>query len=299
MKPQRVLITGCGGMLGSAVWPYFKARCQAVRTTDLVPDMSADLFRLDVRDAAVVRAAFDEVRPEVVLHLAAETDLERCEVHPSVAAETNIVGTTNVSRAAAEFNCLMVNIGTAGVFDGAKLDCYDEEDEAHPINVYGMTKLLGERVVRTTCKRWLNVRAGWMVGGGPAKDKKFVGQVFDQLSRGVKIIRAVDDKFGAPTHAGDFAANLFALIDSGRTGTYHMVNEGMASRSDVASVIVAAWGRGAEVVPVPSDYFEARFWARRPRNEAMSNSKLRTAGLNLMRPWQEALREYVAEWGVR
>src|SRR5438874_406266 len=107
VRPRRVLITGCGGMLGSAIYPYFKRRCDAVFATDKVVD-GPWVNELDVRDAAGVGEAFREVRPDLVLHLAAETDLEFCETRPDVAEATNSEGTRVVARHARDAGCALV-----------------------------------------------------------------------------------------------------------------------------------------------------------------------------------------------
>jgi dTDP-4-dehydrorhamnose reductase len=291
--PQRVLITGCGGMLGSSIYPYFLKHCATVLATDKVGD-AAWLHELDVRDARGLRDTIANFRPDLILHLAAETDLEFCETHPDVAEATNAEGTRLVAELAEEAGCMLVYISTAGVFDGVKDGCYTEADPANPIMVYGHTKFAGEQHVRNCCQRHYIVRAGWMIGGGPRKDHKFVSLILDQLAEGKRILHAVSDKLGTPTYTRDFARNLFRLLASERYGTYHMVCEGWGSRYDVACEIVAACGRrDVEVRPVSSDFFKDRYFAPRPRSEMMCNANLAAISLNLMRPWREALRDYI------
>ena len=147
---MRILITGSAGMLGSAVFPAFVDAGHDVVATDLKPrevrGMPMDL--LDVRDAAAVVETVDRTRPDLVLHLAAETDLETCEANPDHAYLTNTIGTHNVAIACRERGTKLVYISTAGVFDGEKTEGpYTEFDEARPINLYGSSKYEGEILV--------------------------------------------------------------------------------------------------------------------------------------------------------
>jgi dTDP-4-dehydrorhamnose reductase len=130
--------------------------------------------------------------------------------------------------------------------------------------------------------------------GGRERDRKFVAKVTDQLRDGARIIHAVTDKLGTPTYTEDFAQNLLALIATPYYGLYHMTCEGACSRFDVARAIVEYYGRSdVEVVPVSSDFFAEAYFAPRPRSEMMRNYVLQLRGLNLMRPWRDALRAYL------
>jgi dTDP-4-dehydrorhamnose reductase len=292
-NPERVLITGCGGMLGNAIYPYFERRCRSLFATDKLAS-GPWMYELDVRDEDALAEAFREIRPDLVLHLAAETDLEFCETHPDVAEATNASATRTIGRLAESFDTTLVYISTAGVFDGEKEGFYTEADAPRPIMVYGRTKLEGEDHVRALCRRHYVVRAGWMVGGGPRKDHKFVSKILEQVFEGRRLIHAVADKLGTPTYTHDFAMNLFRLLASGCHGTYHMACEGHGSRYDVAREIVAICGRpDIEVRPVDSSFFDDLYFAPRPRSEMMWNANLKALGINLMRPWKEALRDYI------
>jgi len=280
-------------MLGSAVYPYFKARYAEVQATDRDAD-EPWLDPLDVCDSARLKDTFARMRPDLVLHLAAETNLEWCEENPTPAAEVNAIATRHVAELAESHGSTLVYVSTAGVFDGFNDGLYTEADAPKPIMVYGQTKLDGEDHVREVCSKHYIVRAGWMVGGGYRKDHKFVFRILDQLAQGRKTIHAVHDKFGTPTYTHDFAHNLFALLDRRAYGLYHMVCEGSGSRYDVACELVRACGLDdVKVVPVDSEFFLEEFHAPRPRSEMMRNAALEGIGLNLMRPWQDALRDYL------
>jgi dTDP-4-dehydrorhamnose reductase len=292
---MRVLITGAAGMLGSAVVPAFVDAGHEVTASDLHPRevRGIQLEFLDIRDAPAVAAAVKTVRPDLVLHLAAETDLEICESSRDHAYGTNTVGTHNVAIGCRQNDASLVYISTAGVFDGEKVDGpYTEFDEARPINVYGRSKFLGEDYVMRLVPGSFVVRAGWMIGGGD-RDHKFVAKVVEQLRDGAKTVRAVTDKLGTPTYVQDFAKNLLELVATPYYGLYHMACIGEGSRYDVAREIVAYYGLDVEVVPVTSEAFAVEYPAPRPRSEMMRNYMLDLRGLNRMRPWNVALRDYL------
>ena len=292
--PRSVLMTGCAGMLGSALYPYFVRQGYKVKATDIhVTDEW--ISRLDVRDTRAVRHEIVTGGYDVVFHLAAETSLEVCEEQPDHAYKTNTFATLNVARACRECDIPMVFISTAGVFDGTKDGFYNEYDTPHPIMVYGNSKCKAEDVVRETLSKYFIVRAGWMVGG-VQKDKKFVGKIVSQIRHGATEIFAVGDKFGTPTYVKYFAGNLEKLIQTDSYNTYHMVCEGHGSRYDVARKILRVLNKENEVrlTQVDSEFFKNDYPVPRPRSEMLDNMNLKFMGINLMGSWQAALDEYLA-----
>jgi dTDP-4-dehydrorhamnose reductase len=285
----RILVTGAAGVVGGYV-------AEAFADQDLVlTDLSAEGFvGLDVRDADAVAMVVAEARPDLIVHLAAVTDVDRCEKEPELAWAVNAVGTRNVALACRETGVTLVYTSTAGVFGGEKAEPYTELDEPGPANIYGHTKLAGEREVQALLDRHYVVRAGWMVGGG-AKEKKFVGMMRRFLAEGSTHLVAVNDKFGSPTYAKDFSVGIRRLVDTGAFGLYHLVNTGgPCTRYDVAVAVCELLGRKDVVVePVGSERFPLP--APRARSEAMVNYRLEQRGLDLMRPWRDALAAYLAE----
>lgn len=281
-----MLVTGAAGVVGGYTADVFSDH--ELVLTDIVGDMD----RLDVRDQQAVRAVVLEARPDVVIHLAAATDVDQCEQEPDHAFSTNAIGTRNVALACRESSAVLVYTSTAGVFGGEKVEPYTEFDAPAPANIYGHSKLAGERIVEALLDRYYIARAGWMVGGGP-KEKKFVGMMLRFIDAGERRLRAVDDKLGTPTYAKDLAAGLRVLVESGYYGLYHLVNAGgSCSRYDVAFALCEILGRDdVEVEPVSSAYFPLP--APRARSEAMVNYKLELLGINPMRPWRDALEAYV------
>jgi dTDP-4-dehydrorhamnose reductase len=232
------------------------------------------------------------------MHLAAETDVDKCELEPDHAYLTNTIGTQNVALMCQKHDIEMVYISTIGVFYGDKPEPYTEFDEPNPINVYGRSKLEGEKIVQNLLKRYYIVRAGWMIGGGPKRDKKFVGKIIRLLDK-TNRLKAVYDKVGSPTYTVDFSGCLADLIETGFYGLYHCTNKGYGSRFDVAKKIVEFLGRSDVIVePVSSAYFPLS--AARARSEMSRNYKLELLGLDKMRRWEDALQEYLEqEWKAK
>ncbi len=290
-KSDRVVITGCGGMLGEAVYAVFKGQCQ-VFASDI--DVNTPwLDRLDVSNAKDVDNYLQKVKPNYIVHLAAWTDMEYCELHPEGAYATNTGGVENVARYAREHNIPLLYISTAGVFDGEK-DEYTEQDIPNPLSVYGKSKYGGELVAKTLPKSII-IRAGWMMGGGPKKDKKFINKIIKQLKAGVKELAVVNDKFGTPCHTYDLAQSIKYLLDHEAYGLYHGACDGGGSRADVARFMLEKLGMAdkVKVREVDSTYFKQNYFAARPRSEKLINIELKKIAPHLTREWQVCLDEYL------
>jgi dTDP-4-dehydrorhamnose reductase len=294
---ERVLITGCGGMLGNAIYPYFRSRCAHVLATDIqIEDDEHDWLKyLDARDEAAMMKTAAEFQPDLIVHLAALVDVEQCELRPDDARVSNAETARIAAEVAAKQDATLVYISTGGVFDGSKGNYYTEDDTPNPIMVYGATKLDGEHEVAKVGGKCFVVRAGWMVGGGPRNDHKFVSFICNQLVAGARTIYGVTDKIGTPTYTHDFAINLFALLESEKYSTYHMVCRGAGTRYEVAKEIVKICGYegDVEVKGVESSHFSKEFWVARPECEMLLNQGLERLGINMMRDWRVAITEYL------
>lgn len=283
---MKVLVIGATGMLGTSMIPALLAKGYDVVTSNFL------YAHMDVRDAEQVMITAKLAKPDIILHLAAETDVDRCEREPQHAYEVNTRGTKNVAEACKALNIPMLYVSTIGVFYGDKKEPYTEEDEPRPANFYGWSKLFGERMVKSLVKDYFIVRAGWMVGGGPTRDKKFVGKIISQVKANAQEIKAVTDKVGSPTYAPDFCKVVANLIATKEYGTYHCTNHGYPSRYDVAKEVLRLMCRCTKLTPVDSSAF-ANLSAGRANSEMSDNKHLQAIGLDTMRDWKEALREYV------
>lgn len=292
IRPEsRIYIAGSGGMLGAAVYQHF-SRLAKVQATDIDVNESW-LSYADVRDYRSIRESILRFNPDVIINLAALTDLEQCEREPDNAWLTNALGAENLGLIANELDAVCIYISTAGIFDG-KQDAYSDFDVPNPLSVYGKSKYHGETFVCQRVRKCYVPRAGWMMGGGPAKDKKFINKIYQQICEGRTELRAVNDKAGTPTYTVDFAAGLERLIASDLFGLYNHSGEGRCSRLDVAREFVRLLGLDTTIAvhEVDSRYFAKDYFAVRPASEALINTKLRARGIGPMRPWQECLRDY-------
>lgn len=270
-------------MVGSAIKEVFKEQ-ELILT---------DKHDLDVRKYEDVMVYADK-RPEIIIHLAAETDLERCEQNPDQAYMTNHTGTLNMMLLARRLEIPIIYISTAGVFNGEKAT-YNEYDIPAPINHYGRSKWFGEIALSGYKKVWI-FRAGWMMGGGELCDKKFVNKVYAQITNGKKLLYGIKDVFGSPTYACDLAKTIKRVVEEeAEYGLYNCAGVGRASRYDVAKAIVKYLGKEDDIIvtPVQNGFFHKDFFCPRARSEVLENTKLNAMGLSCMRSWTDSLQEYI------
>ena len=289
---KKIFLSGVGGMLGEAFYNVFSQKYE-LKCTDI--DLNEDwLEYLDFRDSKKYKSSVEKFNPHYLFHIGAFTDLEYCETNQLETFRTNTESVKNAVYISNKLNIPLLYISTAGIFDGSK-EFYDEEDKPKPIGVYAKSKYDAEKFVLQNCKKFLICRAGWMMGGGPNKDKKFIQKIMKQIKDGKKEIFVVNDKFGTPTYTYDFAKNTKALIETKNWGLYNMVCEGNASRYEVATEILQILNlqKSIKLTKVSSNFFSELYFARRPKSENLLNKELNKKGLNLMRSWRETLREYL------
>lgn len=282
-------------MLGEAFYQQFK-NDYILKCTDKDVNDSW-LSYLDFRDFDAYKREVLDFRPDFLFHLGAYTDLEFCELNADETYNTNTIGVENAVYLANELDIPVLYISTAGIFDG-KREFYDDWDQPNPLGVYARSKYIGERFVVENAKRYLVCRAGWMMGAGPAKDKKFIQKLMKQLKEGKEELFIVNDKDGTPTFTHDFAKNVKLLILKECWGLYNMVCGGQTSRFEVAKELLKILDLEGKVklTPVTSDYFKNVYFAERPPCERLINRKLNIRKLNLMQDWRVALNEYISTY---
>jgi dTDP-4-dehydrorhamnose reductase len=290
--PKRIYIAGGGGMLGEAFYKRFSEDFE-VKVSDIDTNESWISY-LDFREFDAYRKDVLDFKPDYLFHLGAHTGLEYCEENIEDAYLTNTLAVENAVKISNELDIPLLYISTAGIFDG-KQDTYDDWDQPNPLGHYARSKYMGERFVVENKDRFLVCRAGWMMGGGPKKDKKFVSKILKQIKDGKKELNVVNDKFGTPTYTHDFANNVKVLFDAGFWGVYNLVCEGETNRLEVAQEIVRLLGKQNEIKinEVNSDFFKAEYFAQRPASEKLLDVKLNLRKLNTMRDWQTCLKEYL------
>ncbi len=289
---RKIYLAGSGGMLGQAFHQVFGSDYELRCTDKDVNEPWLDL--LDFRDLDGYRKDVEAFRPDYLFHLGAHTDLEYCEQHVEDTYLTNTTSVENAVWIANRLDIPLLYISTAGIVDGSK-DSFDDWDLPNPLGHYARSKYAGELYVTQNARRHLVCRAGWMMGGGPRKDKKFVQKIMKQIKSGKTELNVVRDKLGTPTYTMDFAANVKALVEAEYWGLYNMVCEGVTSRLEVAHELVETIGMKdrVRINEVDSDFFKAEFFAPRPDSERLLNRKLTLRNMNRMRDWRVALRDYV------
>ena len=288
-------MAGVGGMLGEAFYKVFRddfhLKCTDIDVNDKW------LSYLDFRDLEQYKKDVYEFEPDYLFHIGAHTSLEYCEDNPDDAYQTNTLSVENAVYISNELNIPLLYISTAGIFDGTQ-ESFDDWDMPNPLGVYARSKYMGERFVVENAKRYLVCRAGWMMGSGPNKDKKFIQKIMSQLKDGARELHIVNDKDGTPTYTIDFARNCKALINDELWGLYNMVCGGETSRLEVTKELlnILELSDKVEIVEVTSDYFSKEYHAQRPPNERLINSKLNLRNINLMGDWKAALKEYIKDY---
>ena len=289
---KKIYIAGCGGMLGEALFKRFNVDYE-LRCTDI--DLNEKwLSYLDFRSFNDYRDDVQKFKPDYLFHIGAYTDLEYCELNPKETYETNTRSVKHGVKIANELNIPILFISTAGIFDGKK-DIYDENDIPDPIGIYAKSKYLGEKYVQNNSSKYLICRAGWMMGGGPKKDKKFINKLMVQIGKGNNELFIVHDKLGTPTYTHDFSSNVKYLIEKEKFGLYNMVCQGLTSRFDIAYELIDHLGLkdAIKINKVGSDYFKREYFAPRPASERLINKRLNNEGLDVMQDWKTSLYHYL------
>lgn len=289
---MRLYVLGCGGMLGEAFYKHFSKE-HRVSATDINKTSEWVEYR-DVRDYHSMHYDVSEFKPNAIVNLAAMTDLEECERFTDRAIETNTGGSANCAALASKLGIPYVYISTAGVFDG-KQEYYDDFAQPHPLCVYAKSKYWGELIAQTVPQH-IVLRCGWQMGSAD-KDKKFISKIVKQLKAGATELNVVTDKEGTPTYVKDFTLQIDKMLTTKSYGVFNCVCKGEASRKDVAVELLDLLNLQdkVKVNTVDSSFWAQEYYAPRPASEKLLTTKLDSMGLNVMRPWQEALREYVKE----
>jgi dTDP-4-dehydrorhamnose reductase len=290
MNYNKALVFGAAGMLGTTLRNLVDS--PEFILTD--KDTSTGLEFCDIRDLSATAEIVEKHNPDVILNFAAVVDLEYSELEKDDCYLTNTVAAIHLFNLAKDRNIPYVFISTAGIFGNDK-EFYTEEDTPNPLSVYGKSKYYTEQLLQNQDyeKYWI-FRAGWMMGGGPDIDKKFVNKIMKQVRAGNAELNVVDDKLGVPTYTKDFAESILRHIKEDLPfGLYNMVSQGEASRYDTAVEINNYLELGLKVNKVESDFFKTEYFAQRPFSEKLINKALIDLNRNYMRDWKVCLHEYL------
>lgn len=277
---MRILITGNKGQLGQALEQELAEHWLT----------GIDLPDVDVTDRGAVFASIMAAAPDLVIHTAAYTDVEGCARDPALAYRINALGTQNVALACLEVGAALAHISTNEVLGGDNPAGYEEWMPLNPGNAYARSKAAAEFHVRHLLSRAYIVRIAWAFAPG---GRNFVHAIL-RRARLEGALRVVADEIGNPTYMKDVAGALRQLVTTGQYGTYHFVNSGACSRWEFANEILRLAGLN-QVANEPILGSEYRRKSTPPRYGALHNIAGTAVGITL-RPWQEALAEYIQEY---
>lgn len=286
---DKILITGARGQLGSDLMAVLGQRYEVV---------GCDIEDFDITNADAVRQHLTQIKPTIVLHAAAFTDVDRCESEPERAMAVNAEATGYIAATCRDLGARMIYYSTDYVFDGKKRSPYVESDEPNPQTAYGRSKLEGERRVREALTAYAILRLAWVYG---AHGKNFVRMMlklgYEQIravQRGEIItpLKVVDDQIGNPTWTMDIARQTEVVLrERLLSGIYHCTSAGETSWYGLTERIFAQLRMTVHMRPCTTDQFPRP--APRPAYSALENAALKAAGQNVMRDWREALAEFL------
>jgi dTDP-4-dehydrorhamnose reductase len=288
-KKMKAVVIGANGQLGSDL-------CQELIGKDLVALTHSDV---DITDMDSVKQALTRHSPAVVINTAAFHRVDDCETDQDKAFLVNALGARNVAVVAQEMGAKLIHISTDYVFGGegeARDIPYTEFDTPIPPNIYGKSKLAGENFVRHLCQRHFIVRTSGLFGvaGASGKGGNFVETML-RLARERDELRVVNDQVFSPTYTADLARKIAQLIITEYYGTFHITNSSICSWYEFTTEILRLAGLKTTVKPITSDQYPQK--AKRPDYSVLDNYHLRLLGMDDMRSWQEALRDYMKEKG--
>ena len=286
---MKILVTGANGQLGTDL-------CKALHSFDVLPLTHADV---EIAAANSVKEVFNKYKPDVVINTAAYVRVDDCESERDRAYSVNALGARNVAVEAQALGAKLVHISTDYVFGGEnepRTIPYTEFDIPVPLNIYGKSKLAGENLVEHLCSRYFIVRTSGLFGtaGSSGKGGNFVETML-RLARQQEELRVVNDQLFSPTYTKDLAKKIAQLMATECYGTFHITNKGACSWYQFAIGILSLAGINTPVIPATSEEYSTP--AKRPRFSVLDNYHLRLLGMDDMRPWQEALRDYMISKG--
>jgi len=273
----RVALTGSGGMLGHDIKKVFN-------DVELVNLTRKDL---DITNLDQSISFIKDIAPDYLIHSAAYTDVDGCEQEPEKAYLVNGIGTRNITMACEEVTCPILYISSDYVFSGTNREPYNEWDLTGPVTGYGRSKLLGEQFVQTLTNRFYIIRTSWLYG---VNGKNFVDTICRLLSEKDEI-DVVDDQIGSPTYTYDLAVKLKELVGKGY-GVYHITNSSHCSWFEFAQEIVRLKSGSTKIVPTTTEKFNRP--AKRPAYSVLNNTMLRLEGIEELRNWKDALKDYLS-----
>ena len=282
---MKILVTGASGQLGFDVVKELKKRgIQYIAPTH---------EEFDLTNQVQVLEFFEYNQVDAVIHCAAYTAVDKAQEESTLCHSVNASATRFIAKQCGRLDIPLLYISTDYVFPGVGSTPYETTDRKGPVQEYGLSKLAGEEMVKSLCKKYYIVRVSWVFG---KHGKNFVRTVL-HLADTKEIINVVDDQIGSPTYTKDLAPLLCDMIESGKYGIYHATNEGFCSFYEFACEIVKQAGKTVEIRPTTTALYNAP--AKRPLNSRLSKASLDEAGFSRLPDWQDALSRYLKELGIK
>jgi dTDP-4-dehydrorhamnose reductase len=278
---MKVLVTGANGQLGHDLMRHLPARGVECR--------GIDIQDLDLTDRDATRAYLLAYAPDVVMHCAAYTAVDRAEAEPEVCRRINADATRTIAEVCRELDAVMVYISTDYVFDGEGDAPYETGAPRGPKSVYGATKAGGEDAVTENLQKFFLVRVSWVFG---VNGKNFVRTML-RLGAEKESLNVVDDQIGSPTYTDDLSRLLSDMIETDRYGVYHATNEGFCSWAEFARAIMEKAGLPCRINPIATSEYPSA--AARPLNSRLSKRSLDEAGFQRLPRWEDALDRFLKE----
>ena len=291
---KKLLVTGASGLLGNKIIELTK-NDYTVTPIHKTKPLHSNSLKLDITDAIEVLNLLGKLKPDVVIHTASETNVDKCVIEKEQAWKINVEGTRNLAEACQNVNAKLVYVSTDYVFDGEK-GMYTEEDTPNPVNYYGVTKLEGEKQVIEQCKNYAILRTSVLFGWHPWK-QNFATWIINKLKQQQEIT-VVEDHYNTPTLADNLAEMAVEIAKNDLRGMYHASGSERISRYEFGKRIARTFNLDPDLIrPVKMSQLTA--WiAKRPRDSSLNTDKIHkqlktkplniTEGLNKMKQWMEA-----------
>ncbi|OQZ04225.1 MAG: dTDP-4-dehydrorhamnose reductase [Candidatus Brocadia sp. UTAMX1] len=283
---MKILVLGSQGMLGRDLvsrLPGF-----ALTTVPPITVIGANHAQVDITQGSDTSRFIAQERPDVIVNCAAFTNVDACETYVAEAFAVNTTGAKNIAIAGKEAGAKIIHISTDYVFDGTKNGSYVETDHPNPLSIYGKSKYKGELAIQETIGTYAIIRTSWLYG---QYKKNFVTTMLDMGNRNHSV-SVVTDQFGTSTYTADLSYAIWIIISKNLQGIYHVANTGTCSRYEWAKKIFELTGDQVSVYPVKTEDYKRA--ATVPQNSSLNCSKYTMASGYSMRPWQEALKEYLS-----
>jgi dTDP-4-dehydrorhamnose reductase len=286
---KRILVIGAKGMLGKDLVKVLHSRLNTKQRSDW-EILEWDIDELDIRDGKRTVTLIESYYPETIINVAGYTNVDGCESNEEKAFAINAEGMKHVALGAHRCRAKVVYLSTDYIFDGKKKEPYLEDDPPNPLNVYGRSKWKGEQYVRELVENGLIVRTQWLYG---KYGNNFVTSILNQ-AREKKALSIVNDQIGSPTYTVDLSEAIFVLLQGDTRGVFHVANRDTCSWYTYGQTILKLSGMDrVKVVPISSKEFGRS--AIRPPYSVLSCQKLKKVTGMTMRPWSEALKDFITQ----